>query len=118
MTFKEKNELLRTECVEYIKSVLRKRGEYDYELIDPATYEDVNNYDDSVFDMPSATNKMKGDGTYDDYALVSVSLKKGILEFYGVGLTHTDEEEFFVHTDLSTEALCKVCDIIKDLEYE
>jgi hypothetical protein len=117
MNFQKRFVELKDEATEYIKSVLLKRGT-NYELIDPASYEEDGSFDESVYDLPRHTDYGKYN-SYEDYSVVVVNMDVGgELVFECIQIYYEDYSRDLtvsVHA-LETLVVCQIADLIYQLE--
>ena len=110
-------DIVRKSAIIYITKVLMMRGA-NYELIDPAMYEDDNEIDDSVFNLPRAIALQKY-GAADEYPIVLININdKGELSFVGIDVLSemNGDDETFTTDSLTTETLCAIADLVASLE--
>ena len=115
MSFVEKLQATRQEAIDYIKSVLEKRGS-GYELCDPALYEEE--LEDEFYDLPIAVYVGKH-SFHDEYAIVVLDINDNHdITFKGISRTGdaSEAEMDFDSDDFDTFALCEIADIMKKLE--
>jgi len=103
----------RLKALTYIREVLTKRGDNPYELIDPSMYEDEIHED--VCKLPKGMI-IDGFDSYSSFSLVDVSINDNDeLMFGGVSTIDIDYRNF-IDDELDTEVICKIADIIFNLE--
>ena len=112
MTFVNELLLLRNKSVDYIHKILSLRGT-GYEITDPANYEDEIN--DELYQLPRAISVSKH-GHHIEYAIVVINIQDDKLSFYGIEIGESTDEETFDESDLTTETLCEIADLVKLLE--
>jgi hypothetical protein len=115
---------LQSRALEYIRSILKKRGT-EYQIIDPATYEDGYDEDENteeernqLWALPRGKYVTKH-GFYEEYPIVMINIdEEDKLTFLGIGCIGdgADEEKIFTDEDLSTPTICAIADIVSALE--
>jgi hypothetical protein len=110
----EQYEQIRVEALKYIRKVLNKRGT-NYELIDPAEYEDE--LSDEVYKLPRV-NYVDKYFNYYEFPIIVVNIDNDVLTFQGINISEYDEDKGFGEDDIPTDVLCAIADNIKALENE
>lgn len=114
-TFAAQLEELRNNALAYIRKVLNQRGT-NYELTDPANYEDE--IEDCVFELPRATYVNKY-SFFDEYPIIAVDIDNDVLTFQGIAaIGEADDDRTFNEDDMTTASLCGIADIIANLEFQ
>jgi hypothetical protein len=101
-------------ALEYIRKVLKERGT-NYEIIDPATYDDE--IDDVVSGLPRGIH-ITGGGAHREYPIVVINIDaEDKLTFVGLGgYDETKADMDFGEEYLSEMCICEIADIVAGLE--
>lgn len=115
MSYLTKLTKVRIDAIDYITSVLKNRGS-DYQLIDPASYED-GNFQDDVYELPRGLN-VDRHGYHEEHPIVSVDIdNEDILTFKGIGgLGDTGNDHDYTAGELESFTLCSIADMISNFE--
>lgn len=113
-TFVNKIVAVEKKALDYILSVLKKRGT-NYEIVDPASYED--GIEDEVYELPRGIHVTKH-GFYEEYPIVVINIdNEDKLTFVGLAcIGETDDDRTFEVDDLSAPCICAIADIVARLE--
>lgn len=117
MLYVEKISDIRKEAIDYITSVVKKRGT-NYELVDPALYED--GFEDGMYDVPRGFTVNKY-GYMDVHPIVVIDIDDNDkLTFKGIGglmdFGETDEDNDYSVDNLETYVICQIADLVESLE--
>lgn len=112
-TFSNRISDVASEALEYIRSVLNKRGDNPYELIDPTLLEeDELSYE--FYDLPR-THRVTRHGAYLEYGIVSVMLEEGRIVCNGIEFDFKEEIKIDIKS-FTIYDVCSLADFIKELE--
>jgi hypothetical protein len=114
MSYVQKIIKARREAIDYIASVMKKRGT-NYELVDPALYED--GFEEEMYDLPRGSTTDKH-GYLLEHPIVVINIDdKDVLTFKGTGgLAETEDDNDYSVDDMESFTLCEIADLIKSLE--
>jgi len=115
MTNVDSVKLLKNNIVSELKYKLRNKANTPYELIDPNEYEETKS--EAFYELPRTSNVDKYK-TYDEYAIISVTLKNDALEFEGLAIDYEADEENLTFTidEIGIGTLAAITDIVRNLE--
>ena len=112
-TFMEKIRKTRQDALDYIFKVMDKRGN-GYELIDPDEYEEE--LTTPVYEMPRG-ERMDKHNFHVESAIVTIDINHNVITFNGIDIGESESEEYgYGEDELTTEAICRIADIIWNLE--
>lgn len=114
MSYLSKLTQVRIEAIEYITSVLKKRGT-NYELVDPALYEDE--FEDEMYDLPRGSTTDRH-GYLIEHPIVIIDIDDNdVLTFKGVGgLSEADNDNDYSVDEMDSFTICSIADIVESLE--
>ncbi len=114
-TFTERHEEIRNDALSYVTEVLKKNGN-SYEIVDPSSYEDEE-ITEEFYETPRAFFVDRHD-QYSTYGIVMINIdeKKNELSFVGIETSEDMNERHFMEIELTTETLCSIADIVRNLE--
>ena len=112
ISFTEKLITLHNEAMEYIRSILQKRGG-DYQLIDPAEYDEE--ISENVYDLPHGWGLGKHEWFFEN-PIISIDIDdKGKLTFKGLGVGDYEDHDYS-EDDLHANVVVEIADIVYQLE--
>ena len=94
---------------------LKSKGNTPFELIDPDEYEEKS---DAFYELPRTSNVDKYK-SYDEYAIISVTLKNDVLEFEGLAIDNEADEQnlIFKIDEIGVGSLAAIHDLVMFLEH-